>query len=113
MWGAIFASTLTTLAVFIPILFIEEEVGQLFQDIAVAISSAVFLSMVVSTLVIPVLSRRLLNFESRHPPKPGGLKAAVKNLFGIVYLAGQFNKAVVGTLKILFRSRIVHRSYPF
>ena len=41
VWGAILATTLTTLVVFIPILFIEEEAGQLFRDIAVAISAAV------------------------------------------------------------------------
>ena len=61
VWGAIMATTLTTLVVFIPILFIEEEVGQLFRDIAVAISAAVTLSLIVSVLVIPILSMHLLN----------------------------------------------------
>ena len=36
VWGAILASTLTTIAVFVPILFIEEQAGQLFRDIATA-----------------------------------------------------------------------------
>ena len=35
------ASTLTTIAVFLPVVFMEEEVGQLFGDIALAISCAV------------------------------------------------------------------------
>ena len=35
VWGAVLASTLTTIAVFIPIVFIEEQSGQLFQDIMV------------------------------------------------------------------------------
>ena len=38
VWGAVLASTLTTAAVFIPIMFIEEQTGQLFRDIAIAIS---------------------------------------------------------------------------
>ena len=45
VWGAVLASTLTTLAVFLPVLFVEEEAGQLFRDIALAISAAVGLSL--------------------------------------------------------------------
>jgi HAE1 family hydrophobic/amphiphilic exporter-1 len=41
VWGAILASTVTTIAVFIPILYIEEQAGQLFRDIALAISAGV------------------------------------------------------------------------
>jgi HAE1 family hydrophobic/amphiphilic exporter-1 len=60
VWGAVAASTLTTLAVFLPVLFVKEEVGQLFRDIALAISSAVGLSLLVSILVIPVAASRVL-----------------------------------------------------
>lgn len=55
IWGMI-ASVLTTVAIFIPILQIEEEAGQLFRDIALAASSAVSLSLFVSVFVIPTLS---------------------------------------------------------
>ncbi len=60
VWGAILVSSLTTVMVFIPILVMELEVGQLFRDIAVAISVAVMLSLFVSITVIPALSARLL-----------------------------------------------------
>lgn len=60
VWGAVLASTLTTVAVFLPVVFVEEEAGQLFHDIAIAISSAVGLSLVVSITVIPMLSSRIL-----------------------------------------------------
>ncbi|MEM7444409.1 MAG: efflux RND transporter permease subunit [Pseudomonadota bacterium] len=60
VWGAVFVSALTTVMVFIPILIMELEVGQLFRDIAVAISVSVLLSLVVATTVIPALSSRLL-----------------------------------------------------
>ena len=105
VWGAIFASTLTTLAVFIPILFIEEEVGQLFQDIAVAISSAVTLSMIISILVIPALARKLLNYEEVHSTSDGIIKNIFRNVFGLVPLAARFNRAVVGGLKYIFQFR--------
>jgi HAE1 family hydrophobic/amphiphilic exporter-1 len=61
VWGAVAASTLTTLAVFLPVLFVQEEAGQLFRDIALAISSAVGLSLVVSVTVIPTAAARLLD----------------------------------------------------
>ncbi|MFG0333849.1 MAG: efflux RND transporter permease subunit, partial [Maioricimonas sp. JB049] len=61
VWGAIVASTLTTIAVFLPIVFIQEEAGQLFRDIALAISAAVALSMVVSMTVIPTAASRLFH----------------------------------------------------
>ena len=60
VWGAILVSALTTVMVFIPILTMELEVGQLFRDIAVAISVAVLLSLLVAMTVIPALSKRLL-----------------------------------------------------
>ena len=60
VWPAVVASALTTVVVFAPILLLELQVGQLFRDIAVAISVAVMLSLVVSATVIPALSKRLL-----------------------------------------------------
>ena len=61
VWGAVFVSALTTVMVFIPILTLNLEVGQLFRDIAVAISVAVTLSLVVSITVIPALSQAVFN----------------------------------------------------
>jgi len=60
VWGAIVASTLTTLAVFLPVVFIQAEAGQLFRDIAIAISAAVSLSLLVSLTVIPTAASRIL-----------------------------------------------------
>ena len=57
VWGAILASTLTTIAVFLPVAFIKEEAGQLFGDIAIAVSSSVALSLIASVFVIPVATK--------------------------------------------------------
>ena len=70
VWGAVLVSALTTVMVFIPILMMELEVGQLFRDIAVAISVSVMLSLLVSVTVIPALSQRLLRGEAAVPAKP-------------------------------------------
>jgi len=64
VWGAVLASALTTVVVFIPMLVLELQTGQLFRDIAVAISVAVSLSLLVSVTVIPALSQRLLRSDS-------------------------------------------------
>lgn len=105
VWGAILATTLTTLVVFVPILFIEEEVGQLFRDIAVAVSASVTLSMIVSILVIPALCQKFLKYEKFSELNSlSFLRRASKNLFGIVPLANRFNDFVVASLKTLFRS---------
>ncbi|MFM8734121.1 MAG: efflux RND transporter permease subunit [Pirellulales bacterium] len=64
VWGAILASTLTNVAVFLPVLFVQGEVGQLFGDIALAIAAAVGLSIAVSGLVVPAAAALLL--QSRH-----------------------------------------------
>lgn len=53
VWGAVLASTLTTLCVFIPIVFMQEESGQLFRDISLAVCASVLLSLIVSVTVIP------------------------------------------------------------
>ena len=72
VWGAVLASTITTIAVFIPIVFIEEQAGQLFRDIALAISAGVGLSLLVSITVIPSLSARILTttHAQTHRPTP-------------------------------------------
>ena len=60
VWGGVLASTLTTMAVFLPILLQSDEASQLFVDIALAISAAVGLSLVVALTVVPVLTSLLL-----------------------------------------------------
>lgn len=60
VWVAVLVSALTTVMVFIPILTMDLEVGQLFRDIAVALSVSVLLSLLVAITVIPALSKRLL-----------------------------------------------------
>ncbi|MEM9435453.1 MAG: efflux RND transporter permease subunit [Pseudomonadota bacterium] len=72
VWGAILVSALTTVLVFIPILIMQLEAGQLFRDIAVAISVSVLLSLVVAVTVIPALASRLLSEKDQRPmPLPG------------------------------------------
>ncbi|MAH84249.1 MAG: acriflavin resistance protein [Rhodospirillaceae bacterium TMED8] len=63
VWTAVLVSALTTVMVFIPVLVMELEMGQLFRDIAVALSVSVILSLIVGVTVIPALSNRLLGSD--------------------------------------------------
>jgi HAE1 family hydrophobic/amphiphilic exporter-1 len=53
---AVVASTLTTVAVFFPLVFVEGVAGQLFKDQALTVSIALMISLIVSLTLIPMLS---------------------------------------------------------
>lgn len=78
VWPAVLASTLTTILVFAPVLFIVEEAGQLYSDVAVAISAAIFASMLVAVTVVPAASSRLLaGHRASGEPLDGRFKRGV------------------------------------
>ncbi len=53
---AVVASTLTTMAVFLPLVFVEGIAGELFRDQALTVATAIGISLVVSMTLIPMLS---------------------------------------------------------
>jgi HAE1 family hydrophobic/amphiphilic exporter-1 len=53
---AVIASTLTTVAVFVPLVFVEGIAGQLFRDQAITISASLLASLVVALTLVPMLS---------------------------------------------------------
>jgi len=61
VWPAVLASTLTTVCVFLPVIFIREEAGQLYSDIAIAISASILMSMIVAITLVPAASGRFLS----------------------------------------------------
>lgn len=65
---AVAASTLTTVAVFIPMLFVRGLTGQLFRDLSITIACALFISLFVSLTLIPLMasfSEKLVRQHSR------------------------------------------------
>ncbi|MCM8855916.1 MAG: efflux RND transporter permease subunit [Candidatus Thiodiazotropha sp.] len=61
VWPAVLASTLTTVLVFVPIVFIAEEAGQLYSDVAIAISASIIASMLVAIVVIPAAAAHVFS----------------------------------------------------
>lgn len=66
--GALFASTATSVAIFLPILFMAGIEGQLFSDLALTLSIAVLASLISAITIIPVASKYLLNKQSVADP---------------------------------------------
>ncbi|MBQ4829067.1 efflux RND transporter permease subunit [Alteromonas sp. MMG017] len=60
VFGALMASTATTVAIFIPVMFLNDVEGQLFADLALTIAIAVCMSLVVAVTVLPVVASRWL-----------------------------------------------------
>lgn len=58
--GAITASTLTTLAVFVPVIFVSGLIGEIFTEFALTISFSLFASLVVALTVVPMMASRML-----------------------------------------------------
>ncbi len=96
VWGAVLSSTLTTIAVFVPVIFIQEEAGQLFADIAIAISAAVGLSLIVCITVVPSMSAKILTTAAA-----GQQARGYHNLWGVVSVAQRLQGAVAGAVRWL------------
>jgi len=90
VWGAVLASTLTTIAVFLPVIFVEEEAGQLFRDIAIAISCAVLISLIVAITVIPTLASRIIARVGKSKKKTGKLSTSGERTGGFTNLVASF-----------------------
>lgn len=67
--GALIASTATTVAIFLPIVFLEGEAGQLFADLALTITASICLSFLVAMTVMPTFAREYMSetkFDDKH-----------------------------------------------
>lgn len=87
--GAIFASTLTTLAVFLPLVFVDGIAGALFSDQALTVTFALLASLFVALTAIPMLASRQ---GFTHLPQPVAAVAvakptSIKGLIGHYLLA--------------------------
>ncbi len=101
VFGAVVASTLTTVAVFLPVIFIKQEAGQLFKDIAIAITASIVLSLLVSVTVIPSFMHFLYKNRrlSSGSGKPGLIKAVGGFFVGLIMgVSNLFQKNVLTRL---------------
>lgn len=70
--GAVIASTITTIAVFFPIVFVEGIASQIFSDLALTVTFSLFSSLLVALFLIPMLISRRYDFsEGASEDNPG------------------------------------------
>ncbi len=74
--GALVASTLTTVAVFVPVIFMQDAEGQLFADLALTISIAVGISLLVALTVLPAAAGGWLRTGATPAAAPAYARAA-------------------------------------
>ena len=113
VWTAVLASTLTTILVFAPVLFVKEEAGQLYSDIAVAISASIFVSMLVAITVIPTASSHLSFGSIRQQPKIGQmLGRAINSSIGWLISGGIRRFICMGVVLLITISAIIKLTPP-
>ncbi len=67
--GAITSSTLTTVCVFLPIVFVEGITRQLFTDLALTMSYALLASLVIALTLVPAMAKGMLKDRKNAKPK--------------------------------------------
>ncbi len=88
---AITASTLTTVAVFLPVLFVPNITGQLFKDMVLTITFSLVVSLIVALTLVPMMSANILKLDRND--KPGKL-SKFKDKLGnyLTVLTGKYEK---------------------
>jgi hydrophobic/amphiphilic exporter-1 (mainly G- bacteria), HAE1 family len=83
VWGALLASTATTIAIFMPVVFLENESGQLFADLALAIAVAVAGSLIIAVTVLPTSSQQWLHDVHADDPHTHWWQAITRKIMQI------------------------------
>ena len=88
---AVVATTMVLIAVFVPITFMQGQVGRLFTEFAITIAAAIAFSMLVALTISPMMASKLLKGHAGHE-KPKGFAgfvdrtfASLRNGYGRVY----------------------------
>ncbi len=91
--GAVAASTLTTVCVFVPIVFVEGLTRQLFTDLALTMSYALLASLIVALTLVPAMASGMLRKE--HKPRQGFMEKKVLPAYQSAVRWSLKHKAVV------------------
>lgn len=111
VWGALLASTATTIAIFIPVMFLKDVAGQLFADLALTIAIAVFISFIVAVTILPTAARKWLpaeNIPDKLQPlwtriTSGVMRLTDKPVRRIMVIALMMGAPIVATIALLPR----------
>ena len=93
--GAIIASTLTTIVIFLPVVFMQSVTGMLFKELALVIVFSLLCSLLVALTLVPMLSSRFMTIKEGHEDKLAE-NSRMHNLFAKTeeWYAGLIEKAI-------------------
>ncbi|QMS84757.1 efflux RND transporter permease subunit [Candidatus Xianfuyuplasma coldseepsis] len=104
--GAITASTITTISVFIPVLFIEGFIKEIFMQMALTIAYSLTASLLIALTLVPAISSKVLKEDTKEKNESSLDKS--KNIYGrILELAFRFKYIVLAAVVLLFGGSIV------
>ncbi len=83
--GAITSSTLTTVCVFLPIVFVEGITKQLFTDLALTMTFALMASLVIALTLVPAMAKGMLRDRKRHKHDRAGRHAGREKRESVIY----------------------------
>lgn len=107
VWGALIASALTTIAVFLPVIFLQSEAGQLFKDIAIAVTAAISFSLFVSISVIPMLWTQIMYYTvKKHQHGSEEYAPAYQHKSLIVSIGGRVNDLFMAVVRWSLKRRL-------
>ena len=112
--GAITASTLTTVCVFLPIVFVEGITKQLFTDLALTMTFSLLASLLIALTLVPAMAAGML--QKQKPMKPGLLDKVYPGYRKAVAWSLRHKAAVLGTAVVLLvgsAALTIHRGFVF
>lgn len=96
---SVFASTLTTVAVFIPLVFIKGVIGQVFFDLSLTICAALIASLIVSITFVPMACSVLLKGDMDKPKKDNAFTKVLDKIgYWVDSLDGLYHRALAWCL---------------
>jgi HAE1 family hydrophobic/amphiphilic exporter-1 len=101
--GAIFASTITTISVFVPVLFIEGFIKEIFLEMALTIAYSLIASLFIALTLVPAISSKILKEDekvsSSDEQNVNWAKRGYEKLFNLAF---RFKYVVLGLVVVLF-----------
>lgn len=106
--GAITASTLTTIGIFLPIIFIEDFIREIFLQLALTIAFSLIASLLIALTFVPAIAAKVLRVEKNEDlEKKSWLKTAYRNVLSVfmkyrfivfTLVLGLFGLSIIGSI---------------
>jgi len=96
--GAIFASTMTTVSVFLPVVFLSGMTADIFKEMALTIAISLLTSLVIALTLVPMMSSKILKKDKSKHHK---IMDAIKNIYGYILKWALKRRVIVLLLAII------------